>query len=100
MAAESETRPPPNLGDIFHNWNDFEQYFNAYCKGTHQVFITFDSKTVATANKSRKKLLPECLKYSFVKLTCTHFGEKEVRASKLPTGKRPKQWLVYFIVNN
>jgi hypothetical protein len=87
MAAESETRPPPNLGDIFHNWNDFEQYFNAYCKGTHQVFITFDSKTVATANKSRKKLLPECLKYSFVKLTCTHLERKKSGPPSFQRGK-------------
>jgi hypothetical protein len=51
---------------------------------------------LANANKSRSHKLPEAVKYSSAKLVCCHFGDKEIRKSKLPRGVRPHQKLVFY----
>ncbi|ELU00838.1 hypothetical protein CAPTEDRAFT_208093, partial [Capitella teleta] len=84
--------PEPKIGDNYSSYPEFKTYLDAYSQQSYQVFVVLDSKKISTANKSRpKKPLPESLEVGYAKLTCTHYGQKETRKSKLPTGKRPKQ---------
>jgi len=61
------------------NWKEFRDDFEQYCKDTHQVFATLDSRTV------------EKQKYAYMRFGCIHYGKKYTSKCRNVKGERPVQ---------
>jgi len=85
----------PVEGQTFDSFTQFKTFLNEYCHATASTFVVDDSKRIEAANRQisdASKHLPLELKYSFLKMTCVKFGEKQKKKKNRPvTGARPNQ---------
>jgi len=76
------------------NWKEFRDDFEQYCKDTHQVFATLDSRTV---DKQNTRLSVDTVKYSadlkyaYMRFGCIHYGKKYTPKCRNVKGERPVQ---------
>jgi len=66
------------------NWSEFESEFTEYCRKSHHVYATLDSRTVerqnARVSENAVRYKPE-LKYAYMRYGCIHYGQKYSRKS-------------------
>jgi len=88
-----------NDNDCFYhkkwsNWEEFKSDFEHYCKETHQIFATLDSRTVERQNTRLSadtvKYSAE-LKYAYMRFGCIHYGKKYTAKCRNIKGERPVQ---------
>ena len=78
----------------FESFAEFEKFLYEYSQATASTFVVDDRKKIETANRQisdASKHLSVELKYSFLKMTCIKFGDKQKKKNRPVTGACPNQ---------